>query len=48
GMGNVVTNMHLNYYGTNYANASSTATQVMDPDKFTKPVVDVLNGPALK
>ncbi|AWK02684.1 polyprotein [Rabovirus A] len=48
GMGNVVTNMHLNYYGTIYANASSTATQVMDPDKFTKPVVDVLNGPALK
>ncbi|AWK02676.1 polyprotein [Rabovirus A] len=48
GMGNVVTNMHLNYYGTNYAGATSTATQVMDPDKFTKPVVDVLNGPALK
>lgn len=48
GMGNVVTNMHLNYYGSNYANASSTATQQMDPNAFTKPVVDVLNGPALK
>lgn len=48
GNGNMTTNLHLNYYGSNYANASSTATQQMDPNAFTKPIADVLNGPSLK
>lgn len=48
GAGNMVTNMHLNYYGSNYANSSSTATQQMDPNAFTKPLADVLAGPSLK
>nr|AWK02677.1 polyprotein [Niviventer confucianus picornavirus] len=38
----------INYYGTEYSQANANPMLQMDPDKFTKPIVDVLNGPALK
>nr|QXV86631.1 polyprotein [Sapelovirus sp.] len=38
----------FNYYGSDYAQAKTDPTTNMDPAAFTKPVVDLLNGPALK
>ncbi|AVX29479.1 polyprotein [rabovirus C1] len=38
----------VNYYGHDYASASSGATTQMDPSAFTKPMADILAGPALK
>ncbi len=40
--------INVNYYGSDYASAHSSATTQMDPNAFTKPVADVLSGPALK
>nr|UYA91639.1 polyprotein [Maser virus] len=40
--------IQINYYGSDYAKAQANPTQQMDPSKFTQPVVDILNGPALK
>lgn len=46
GWGNNVYN--INYYGSDYATANAGASTAMDPSAFTKPVADVLSGPALK
>lgn len=42
---------YINYYGSNSANAWNPSAQTMDPEKFTKPMADVVGasmGPALK
>nr|YP_010808974.1 VP4 [Bovine picornavirus] len=42
---------NINYYGTSYAAARGDASTQMDPEKFTKPVMDLANqtlGPSLK
>nr|UVH30897.1 polyprotein [Bovine picornavirus] len=42
---------NINYYGTSYAAAKGDAATQMDPEKFTKPVMDLANqtlGPTLK
>nr|VFH35713.1 polyprotein [Ovine picornavirus] len=38
----------VNYYGAYYAGAKGEASLQMDPEKFTKPIVELANGPALK
>nr|YP_004934020.1 unnamed protein product [Feline picornavirus] len=40
----------INYYGSDYAVAKGEATTQMDPEKFTRPVADILasKGTALK
>lgn len=42
------TQFQINYYGSDYATSMSGATTQMDPNAFTKPVADILSGPALK
>uniref|UniRef100_A0AAU6W601 Genome polyprotein n=1 Tax=Bovine boosepivirus TaxID=3145025 RepID=A0AAU6W601_9PICO len=46
--GQTVSITNINYYGSNYAAAKGEAELSMDPGKFTKPVTDLLAGPALK
>nr|AFV48065.1 polyprotein [WUHARV Sapelovirus 2] len=49
GTGNHLTN--INYYGSDYSQAYNPSQQVMDPEKFTKPVTEIagsLKGPSLK
>lgn len=40
--------IQINYYGTDYSAAKTDGQLSMDPSKFTKPVADILAGPALK
>lgn len=46
GTGNLV--QQINYYGCDYSSGHAGATTQMDPAAFTKPVADIMTGPALK